>query len=183
MGREKKNNICEYCKKEYKRYVGGQPRFCIEHRKLTKTCLVCDKEFEVWRSKPKAKLCSRNCAQRYATAMRDGYPIRKLGTPGRKIYSGKGYLQVYFPEHPMARSRGYIFEHRLIMSRILGRNLERHERVHHINGIRDDNRPENLELRIPATHPNGIGERDMVKILEERGYTIILPRSAGEDNE
>lgn len=44
----------------------------------------------------------------------------------------------------------HVFEHRILMEQKLGRKLEKHESVHHINGIRNDNRLENLELWIGA---------------------------------
>jgi transposase len=69
---------------------------------------------------------------------------------GRAIHH-QGYFYVWLsPDDPMAGMRlrnGYVLEHRLVMARVLGRVLLERETVHHINGKRDDNRPENLELR------------------------------------
>lgn len=54
-----------------------------------------------------------------------------------------GYILVYCPEHPRA-NRGYIFEHILIWEQAHDKFLPRDWVVHHLNGIKDDNRPENL---------------------------------------
>jgi hypothetical protein len=56
---------------------------------------------------------------------------------------------VRMPDHQRA-SGSYVFEHIVVIERLLGRPLQRDESVHHRNGIRDDNRPENLELWVSA---------------------------------
>jgi HNH endonuclease len=65
----------------------------------------------------------------------------------------KGYILIYVGrDHPMANKNGRCYEHRLVVAEREGRMLERHEHIHHRNGIRDDNRSENLELIDPVTH-------------------------------
>jgi HNH endonuclease len=73
---------------------------------------------------------------------------------------------VWVPEHPRAGKGSYVFEHALVMEEILGRYLLPGENVHHLNGVRDDNRPENLELWT-RPQPAGIRAKDAVAWARE----------------
>ncbi len=53
-------------------------------------------------------------------------------------------IPFYKPDHPFRNSHNYIFEHRLVIEKQIDRYLQAGEPVHHINKIRNDNRPENL---------------------------------------
>ena len=62
----------------------------------------------------------------------------------RKIKNYAGYIYILKPKHPFSDHHNYIFEHRLVVEKYLGRYLKPKEVCHHINEIKDDNRIKNL---------------------------------------
>jgi IS30 family transposase len=69
-----------------------------------------------------------------------------------KYINPSGYVYLRLADHPHKQSNGYMAEHRYVVEQLLGRYLTKWEHVHHINGIKGDNRPENLELVNAQTH-------------------------------
>ena len=89
------------------------------------------------------------------------WPERGRERPERRRTTEHGYVKVYAPEHSMAHQNGELYEHRLVMSKILGRPLTILEHVHHKNGNKEDNRPENLEL-VPSN------DHVLITMMEQR---------------
>ena len=126
-------------------------------------CEKCGKEswVELRRGEAKNKVCI-SCG--------------KLGTHVsslQRVKNSGGYIRVWlYPEdfyYSMASKQGYILEHRLIMAKHLNRCLLPWEVVHHRNGIKDDNRIENLEF-LPSNryHLTDMATKHHIKLLERR---------------
>ena len=88
----------------------------------------------------------------------------------RKNIKVNGYILIYKPEHPFAKKSGYIFEHRLVMEKFLGRYLLPEERVHHDNDVKDDNRIENLSLFLNTKRhlKYHLGLRKFEKVIKDK---------------
>ena len=96
-------------------------------------------------------VCKRLCTLHYNRLKTKGHT-----GPTGKIYTGKGHINAQgYRRIPVGGGRE-LAEHRVVMERHLGRPLKKNETIHHLNGIRHDNRLENLELR--ASH-HGKGQR------------------------
>ena len=131
---ENKSKRCQPC---YLLTIKGinHPNYKHGNRTNNKICKNCGIEIS----------CSATFCRSCATTIQLQDPTRNPNWKGGVIYE-RGYRLIFIPEYNTNTSCSYEYEHRLIMEKHLGRKLKSTEIIHHINGIRDDNRIENLML-------------------------------------
>lgn len=144
--------------------ISGEPQLSGQHYRIPCECECGSVGYPLMHHLRSGQSKSCGCYARDATRR---FNRSSAGNwKGGRIVTEEGYVHIYDPEHPNAKSNGYAPEHRLVMSRMLGRPLEKGENVHHINGVRDDNRPENLELWV-TSQPRGQRVQDLLDWARE----------------
>jgi hypothetical protein len=140
---------CPKCGRPY-----GKRRRCYHceapNKRMGETCVCkqCGKSFYAARwqladvERKQGTYCSRKCL----------YDSQRSSGPGYEYRRKDGYVSVYHPSHPDSTQSGMMLKHRLVAEEKVGRRLLATEHVHHINGIKDDNRPENLEVIDAGAH-------------------------------
>lgn len=117
------------------------------HRAFERTCQQCGEVFG-WVPKWGFGLyCSTACANKADKPRRNRRGDAHPNWKGGRHVGKDGYVWVNVGHHPGAYGNKYMLEHRYLISKLLGRPLEDWETVHHINGDKQDNRLENLQLR------------------------------------
>ena len=168
--------ICEYCGQSFSQWPGNlkkhptSGKYCSQKcrqaalagRIVSVACEYCGAEFEVLecvRNNGRGKYCGPRCGRAAQASNISGE--KNHNWLGGVWLSSNGY-RVLGIGHGKGRA-----EHKVVMEEILGRSLAKDEVVHHKNGNKTDNRPENLEVMTRAQHmrlhdPKGLRKESTV---------------------
>lgn len=142
----------QYCSVECRDVAKRSRKGTERVARVESECPTCGKKVRIapHEARRGRRFCSKACA---AQAPGRGRP----GNRATRFTNSNGYVMVYVPigERPLGQERApHQPEHRAVMREVLGRWPTSEESVHHVNGDRTDNRPENLQLR-SGSHGKG----------------------------
>jgi hypothetical protein len=158
---ETKHKAKGFCRLHYERHI-AEIKLTSPKKKIGKgaNCVV-----DGCSEKSRAK---QMCSVHYQRWKSHGDPLfvqnnrRERGQGKQWHEAPTGYIVRFEPSNPNAGPNGQVYQHRHVMSEMIGRPLRKGENVHHINGIKSDNRPENLELWT-SSQPSGQRVTDIAK--------------------
>lgn len=95
---------------------------------------------------------------------------------GGFIYEN-GYKMLNMPDHHRAHQNGYVYEHIVVAEKKFNKKILRPMQIHHLNGVRDDNRPDNLDIVTPQEH-----EKWTVKKIYEKRIRELEAQLTSSDS-
>ena len=120
------------------------------HTQILHICIDCGGKHWVGlrHGEPRSLRC--DACRINALSQKDQYGVNNAAWKGGRYTNYEGYILVHLhpanPLYPMTDTQGVVMEHRLLVAESLGRCLESEELIHHKNGIKGDNRLENLQI-------------------------------------
>lgn len=126
--------ICGNCNEKFDSTVKST-KYCSlkcgnESKQIDQFCIFCKNKMKHRRTS--TNFCSEECREN---------EFKTNSSPIGSTVKKNGYVRIKTEE-------GWFWEHRVVKEKQLGRKLYSHESIHHLNGQRDDNRIENLEIWI-----------------------------------
>lgn len=174
LGCEREHNARGLCAMHYNRkYVKGTPMDAPArpHRRKGEPLPLC-----VMNDCDQVKSAANGLCARHSQRLREGRPLEGPRYYGKR--DGSGWVEAN--GYRLRRHKGRVVrEHRYVLEQVLGRPLYPWEEVHHRNGIRDDNRPENLEIWTRA-QPSGQRLEDLFDWLVAAYPTELAERLYGK---